>query len=70
MAFPADVLHEVTEVRGGTRDTVVDWFYDGGPFRLTTFALRGYGGQEGGSHGWLQNRCRPLVPASGPFALP
>ena len=27
VAFPADVLHEVTEVRGGTRDTVVDWFY-------------------------------------------
>ena len=28
VAFPADVLHEVTEVRGGTRDAVVDWFYD------------------------------------------
>ena len=28
VAFPADVLHEVTEVRDGTRDTVVDWFYD------------------------------------------
>ena len=28
VAFPADILHEVTEVRGGTRDTVVDWFYD------------------------------------------
>jgi len=28
VAFPADMLHEVTEVRGGTRDTVVDWFYD------------------------------------------
>ena len=27
VAFPADVLHEVTEVRGGRRDTVVDWFY-------------------------------------------
>lgn len=27
VAFPADALHEVTEVRGGTRDTVVDWFY-------------------------------------------
>ena len=27
VAFPADVLHEVTVVRGGTRDTVVDWFY-------------------------------------------
>ena len=31
VAFPADVLHEVTEVRGGTRDTVVDWFYDVAP---------------------------------------
>ena len=31
VAFPADVLHEVTEVRGGTRDTVVDWFYDSAP---------------------------------------
>jgi predicted 2-oxoglutarate/Fe(II)-dependent dioxygenase YbiX len=29
VAFPADVLHEVTEVRDGTRDTVVDWYYDG-----------------------------------------
>jgi predicted 2-oxoglutarate/Fe(II)-dependent dioxygenase YbiX len=28
VAFPADVLHEVTEVRDGTRDTIVDWFYD------------------------------------------
>jgi len=28
VAFPADILHEVTDVRGGTRDTVVDWFYD------------------------------------------
>ena len=28
VAFPADVLHEVTEVRGGVRDAVVDWFYD------------------------------------------
>ena len=27
VAFPADVLHEVTGVRGGTRDTIVDWFY-------------------------------------------
>lgn len=27
VAFPADLLHEVTPVRGGTRDTVVDWFY-------------------------------------------
>jgi predicted 2-oxoglutarate/Fe(II)-dependent dioxygenase YbiX len=31
VAFPADVLHEVTEVRGGTRDTVVDWFYEIAP---------------------------------------
>ena len=28
VAFPADVVHEVTEVRGGTRDSVVDWFYE------------------------------------------
>jgi predicted 2-oxoglutarate/Fe(II)-dependent dioxygenase YbiX len=28
IAFPADVLHEVTEVRDGTRDTIVDWYYD------------------------------------------
>jgi predicted 2-oxoglutarate/Fe(II)-dependent dioxygenase YbiX len=28
VAFPADVLHEVTEVRDGTRDTIVDWYYD------------------------------------------
>ena len=28
VAFPADVLHEVTEVRDGTRDTIVDWSYD------------------------------------------
>ncbi len=27
VAFPADVLHEVTTVTGGTRDAVVDWFY-------------------------------------------
>ena len=27
VAFPADVLHEVVEVRGGTRDAIVDWFY-------------------------------------------
>ena len=27
VAFPSDVLHEVTPVRGGTRDTIVDWFY-------------------------------------------
>jgi predicted 2-oxoglutarate/Fe(II)-dependent dioxygenase YbiX len=30
VAFPADALHEVTAVRGGTRDAIVDWFY-GGP---------------------------------------
>jgi predicted 2-oxoglutarate/Fe(II)-dependent dioxygenase YbiX len=28
IAFPADVLHEVTEVRDGTRDTIVDWYYE------------------------------------------
>ena len=28
VAFPADVFHEVTQVRDGTRDTIVDWFYD------------------------------------------
>jgi len=27
VAFPADTLHEVTPVRGGTRDAIVDWFY-------------------------------------------
>jgi predicted 2-oxoglutarate/Fe(II)-dependent dioxygenase YbiX len=27
VAFPADVLHQVTVVRDGLRDTVVDWFY-------------------------------------------
>lgn len=27
VAFPADVLHEVTVVARGTRDAVVDWFY-------------------------------------------
>jgi predicted 2-oxoglutarate/Fe(II)-dependent dioxygenase YbiX len=27
VAFPADALHEVTPVLGGTRDAVVDWFY-------------------------------------------
>ncbi len=31
VAFPSDVLHEVTEVDGGTRDTIVDWFYFGVP---------------------------------------
>ncbi len=30
IAFPADVLHEVSVVRGGTRDAIVDWFYDAG----------------------------------------
>ena len=29
VAFAADILHEVTEVRNGTRDTIVDWYYDG-----------------------------------------
>ena len=28
VAFPADLLHEVTVVQGGTRDAVVDWFYE------------------------------------------
>lgn len=27
VAFPADALHEVTVVRGGFRDVIVDWFY-------------------------------------------
>ena len=27
VAFPADVLHEVTPVRDGVRDAIVDWFY-------------------------------------------
>jgi predicted 2-oxoglutarate/Fe(II)-dependent dioxygenase YbiX len=27
VAFPADTLHEVTVVRDGVRDTLVDWFY-------------------------------------------
>jgi predicted 2-oxoglutarate/Fe(II)-dependent dioxygenase YbiX len=27
VAFPATLLHEVTTVRGGTRDAIVDWFY-------------------------------------------
>jgi SM-20-related protein len=27
VAFRADTLHEVTEVIGGTRDVIVDWFY-------------------------------------------
>jgi len=29
VAFPADLLHEVLEVVAGTRDTIVDWLYDG-----------------------------------------
>jgi predicted 2-oxoglutarate/Fe(II)-dependent dioxygenase YbiX len=29
VAFPADMLHEVTPVLDGTRDTVVDWFREG-----------------------------------------
>jgi predicted 2-oxoglutarate/Fe(II)-dependent dioxygenase YbiX len=28
VAFPAEVLHEVLPVLGGTRDAAVDWFYD------------------------------------------
>lgn len=28
VAFRADALHEVTVVHGGTRDAVVDWFYE------------------------------------------
>ena len=28
VAFAADTLHEVSVVRGGTRDAIVDWFYD------------------------------------------
>ena len=31
VAFRADLLHEVTVVRGGARDTLVDWFYDARP---------------------------------------
>lgn len=27
VAFPADLVHEVTPVREGVRDAVVDWFY-------------------------------------------
>lgn len=27
VAFPADVLHQVTSVGQGTRDTIVDWYY-------------------------------------------
>jgi predicted 2-oxoglutarate/Fe(II)-dependent dioxygenase YbiX len=28
VAFPADTLHEVLAVTDGTRDTIVDWFYE------------------------------------------
>ena len=28
VAFPADILHEVTPVAGGVRDAIVDWWYD------------------------------------------
>lgn len=31
VAFPATMLHEVTTVESGTRDVVVDWFYEAGP---------------------------------------
>lgn len=31
VAFPATMLHEVTPVESGTRDVVVDWFYQAGP---------------------------------------
>lgn len=27
VAFPADMCHEVTPVKSGRRDTIVDWFY-------------------------------------------
>ena len=27
VAFPATMLHEVTVVRRGVRDAVVDWYY-------------------------------------------
>ena len=27
VAFPADVLHQVTQVSDGTRDAIVDWYY-------------------------------------------
>jgi hypothetical protein len=27
VAFDAGMLHEVAEVRQGTRDVIVDWFY-------------------------------------------
>jgi predicted 2-oxoglutarate/Fe(II)-dependent dioxygenase YbiX len=27
VAFPASMRHEVTRVRSGRRDTIVDWFY-------------------------------------------
>lgn len=30
VAFPADLLHEVSAVAGGPRDTIVDWFYGAG----------------------------------------
>ena len=41
VAFPSDVLHEVTPVCGGTRDAIVDWFYVAAPHKtgagLATF---------------------------------
>src|SRR5262245_37642430 len=27
VAFPADMLHEITPITAGRRDTIVDWFY-------------------------------------------
>jgi predicted 2-oxoglutarate/Fe(II)-dependent dioxygenase YbiX len=31
VAFPATMLHEVTPLESGTRDVVVDWFYQAAP---------------------------------------
>jgi predicted 2-oxoglutarate/Fe(II)-dependent dioxygenase YbiX len=39
VAFPADLLHAVLDVTGGTRDTIVDWFYDG-PASLQKYTLQ------------------------------
>lgn len=35
VTFPAELLHEVTMVEDGTRDTVVDWFYDDSPAKAS-----------------------------------